>query len=325
MTRFPIRNVSAAVAALALSSAVFAQDGAWPSHPIVLVVAASAGSGPDLAARELADRLSKSLKQPIVVDNKPGASGVVATQQVVRAKPDGYTLLYTTATNTVVAPAVKKMPYDVTKDLAPVAEAVAGGVFLTVSNDLPVKNLPDLVKLVKANPGKYVYGSWAIGSSGQLTMEWLKRKTGMDIGHVPYRQTTQMLTELSTGTLKIGFADPAAPLPFIQDGRIKAIAVTGTKRLPRAPEVPTFGEQGFDFKPVGWFGVLAPAKTPEAIVNKLNAEIRRIQNEPDMIAKTAALNVSPSVPNTPAQFHDSIVRDLKMWQEIVKDAGITME
>ena len=156
-------------------------------------------------------------------------------------------------------------------------------------------------------------------------MEWLKRKTGMDIGHVPYRQTTQMLTELSTGTLQIGFADPASPLPFIQDGRIKAIAATGTKRLPQTPKVPTFGEQGYDFKPVGWFGVLAPAKTPEAIVNRLNTEIRRIHNEPDMIAKTAALNVSPSEPNTPAQFHATIVRDLKMWQDIVKEAGITVE
>ncbi|GAB2483260.1 tripartite tricarboxylate transporter substrate binding protein [Comamonas humi] len=290
------------------------------------MVASSAGSGTDLLARELAQRMAVELKQPVVVDNKPGGSGVIGTQAVVRAAADGYTLLYTTGSNTVMAPALmKNLPYDVTKDLVPVAQTVEGGVILHVSNDLPVTSLPELVKLVKANPGKYSYGTWAVGSSGHLTMEWLKRKTGMDLPHVPYRQTNQLLTELTTGTLKIGFTDPGAPLPFIESRRLRSIAVTGVVRLPRTPDIPTFREQGFDFEPVGWFGVLAPARTPAAIVERLGALITRIQNQPDMVKKVAALNVQPAQAKTPAQFQAIIQRDLQMWKQIVTDTGITLD
>lgn len=321
-----LRPAAAAAMALLFSCAAWAQGDAWPNRPITLVTASSAGSGTDLLARELAQRLSAELKQPVVVDNKPGGSGVIGTQAVVRAAPDGYTLLYTTASNTVVAPALmKSLPYDVTKDLAPVAQTVEGGVILHVSNDLPVKNLPELVQLVKYHPGTYSYGTWAVGSSGHLTMEWLKRKTGMEMAHAPYKQTSQLLTELATGTLKIGFTDPGAPLPFIEAKRLRSIAVTGTVRLPRTPDIPTFKEQGYDFEPVGWFGVLAPARTPAPIVERLGSLITRIQNQPDMVKKVAALNVSPAQAKTPAQFQAVIARDLKMWRQIVTDTGITLD
>jgi len=291
-----------------------------------MVVPASAGSGTDLFARELANRLGAELKQSIVVDNKPGASGIIGTQVVVRAAPDGYTLLYTNATNMVMAPAlIKSMPYDVTKDLEPVAQTVSGGVLLHVSNDLPVTNLQELVQFVKANPGKYTYGSWAVGSSGHLTMEWLKRQTGMEISHVPYRQVTQLLTELASGTLKIGFSDPSAPLPFIESGRLRTIAVTGVVRLPRTPNVPTFTEQGYAFEPVGWFGVFVPRHTPASIVQRLNADINRIQQQPDMVAKAAAMNITAPPAKSPALFKSTVVHDLNMWKKIIIDAGITSE
>jgi tripartite-type tricarboxylate transporter receptor subunit TctC len=323
----PTRRAAAAAAfALALCSAALAQGDPWPARPITVVVPASAGSGTDLMARELASRLGATLRQTIVVDNKPGASGVIGTQAVVRAPADGYTLLYTNASNMVMAPAlVKAIPYDVTKDLAPVAQTAAGGVFLHVSNDLPVKTLQELVQLVKANPGKYTYGSWAVGSSGHLTMEWLKRQTGMEIGHVPYRQVPQLLTELMTGTLKIGYTDPASPLPFIEAGKIRPIAVTGTLRLPRAPNVPTFSEQGHAFEPVGWFGVFAPAGTPAAIVQRLNAEINRIQHQPDMVAKVTAMNISAPPTKSPEQFRATVLHDLQQWKKIVAESGITAE
>jgi tripartite-type tricarboxylate transporter receptor subunit TctC len=313
-------------AALLCTTLSVAQADTWPSRPVTLVVAASAGSGTDLMARELGHRLGAVLKQNVVVDNKPGASGIIATQAVVRAPADGYTLLYTNATNMAMAPAlVKTIPYDVTKDLVPVAQTAAGGVILSVSNDLPVKNLQELIQLVKANPGKFTYGSWAVGSSGHLTMEWLKRQTGMQIGHVPYRQVPQLLTELSTGMLKIAFVDPASPLPFIEAGKVRAIAVTGGVRLPRTPGVPTMGEQGHPFDQVGWFGVFAPVGTPAAIVQRLNAEINRIQQQPEMTAKVTALNIAAPPSRSPEQFRMLLADDLQTWRKIVADTGITVE
>lgn len=322
--RSAIKRTAISMAAFAAAPMLRAEN--WPARPITMVLPASAGSGTDLMARELANRLSIVLKQPVVVDNKPGASGIIGTQQVVRAVPDGYTILYTNGTNTVMAPALlKTMPYDVQRDLQPVAQTAVGGVFLLASNDLPAKNLQELIAYVKANPRKLGYGSWAVGSSGHLTMEWLKRQTGMEIEHVPYRQVPQLLTDLVSGQLKIGWADPAAPLPFIESGRIRAIAVTGKARLPRSPNVPTLGEQGHAFDSVGWFGVFAPQGTPKAILQRLNEEIVRIQEQPEMAARSASMNVGVPTIKTPEQFRDVVARDLQLWKKIVTDANITVE
>lgn len=328
--RYALRRAGLAIGALAitssLSAAALAQTDSYPTKPITMVVPASAGSGTDLMAREMANRLGAALKQTIVVDNKPGASGVLGMQAVVRAAPDGYTILYNNGTNTVMAPALlKSLPYDVQKDLVPVAQTAVGGVILMVSNDFPAKNLQEMVQVVKANPGKFTYGSWAVGSSGHLTMEWLKKQTGMEMTHVPYRQTPQLITELSTGTIKIGWTDPAAPVPFIEAGKVRAIAVTGDIRLPRTPGVPTLGEQGYPFESVGWFGVFAPAGTPSAIVQRLSDEINHIQAQPDMTKRVASMNISMPGQKTPDQFRAIIAKDLALWKKIVTDAGITVD
>lgn len=321
-----IRVTVIALAALAAGAAAQAQGDAWPARPVTMVVPASAGSGTDLLARELATRLSTALGQSVIVDNKPGASGVIGTQAVVKAAADGYTILYTNGSNTVMAPALlKTLPYDVQRDLAPVAQTVAGGVFLLVNPEFPVKTLPELVALVKANPGKFTYGTWGIGSSGHLTMEWLKRQTGMDITHVPYRQTPQMMTELAQGTLKIAWIDPSAPLPFIEAGKLRPIAVTGAVRLPRTPNVPTMGEQGYAFNAVGWFGVFAPPATPRPILQRLSDEINKIQAQPEMVNRALQMNVSPSQLKTPGEFASVVGADLRLWKSIVSDAGITPE
>lgn len=323
--RIAIARSAACLAAIATAGSALAQD-PWPSRPITMVLPASAGSGTDLMARELANRLGAALKQPVVVDNKPGASGIIGTQAVVKAPADGYTILYTNGTNAVMAPALlKSMPYDVRKDLVPVSQTAVGGVFLLVSNDFPATNLSELIQVVKANPGKFTYGSWAIGSSGHLTMEWLKRQTGMQITHVPYRQVPQLLTEMMSGTLKIGWADPAAPIPFIESGKIRAIAVTGGVRLPRTPSVATLGEQGHAFETVGWFGVFAPSGTPKHIVQRLNEEINKIQAQPDMVARVKSMNIATPSSQTPDQFRTIVANDLQVWKKIVTDAAITVE
>ncbi len=186
--------------------AAHAQSGdVWPSRPITVIVASAAGSGVDLAAREMAQQLSAVLKQPVVVDNKPGGTGMLAGSAVARAKPDGYTLLYSNASFVAVAPAVlKKMSYDPVKDLAPIAQTAAGGILLLVNKDVPVNNLKELVAYVKANPNKYSYGTWGVGSSGQLTMEWLKKNAGLEMAHVPYKSTPQIVNELVSGILPFG-------------------------------------------------------------------------------------------------------------------------
>ncbi|WP_427307443.1 Bug family tripartite tricarboxylate transporter substrate binding protein [Cupriavidus sp. H39] len=315
----------AVLAAWCASAPARAQDG-WPTRPIQMVVASSAGSGTDSLARLLAQRLSVSLKQPVIVDNRPGGSGIVGTNFVVKAPPDGYTLLYTTASNMVIAPAVlKTIPYDPKKSLVPIAETAEGGVVLLVSNDLPVHNLSELIQFVKANPDKYGYATWSTGSSGQLTMEWIKKQTGMKTDHVRYRTSNQLLTDLASGVVKIGWTDPGAPIPFLRSGKIRAIAITGNARAPQLPEVKTMGEQGYRFDAVGWFGVFAPAGTNPAILKRLGDEINKVQKSPDLSAKMKTMNFGPPPATTPEQFREMVGRDLQLWSKIAADARIQID
>lgn len=298
---------------------------AWPSRPITLIVPAAAGAGTDLLARELATRLAAALKQNVIVDNRPGASGVPATSAVVRATPDGYTLLYSNGSFTVMAPALlKSIPYDVTRDIVPIAQTAVGGVLLLVHKDFPAKNLKELVEHARAHPGM-TYGTWGIGSSGHLVMEWLKKQAGVQMTHVPYRQTSQLLTELTSGVLQVGWADPSSPVPFIESGRIRGIAISGNVRVPRTPDIATMGEQGYQFDAVGWFGLFAPQGTPAAIVDRLSAEVSKIQRLPEIAARMSQMNFEPPPVKTAAQFKTIVANDLQMWRKIVQDAGITPE
>lgn len=261
MERRRFLRCTAVAAALPLGRAL-AQEEAWPSQPVTLYVSGAAGSGLDLMARELANRLGSRLKQSVVIDNKPGASGAVATQAAIRRAADGHALLYSNAGNTVVpASLVKSLPYDVSRDLVPIALTAVGGVFLLTGNRFPGKDLPEMIRHVRANPGRFCYGSLGVGTVGHLNMEWLKRKTGMEMAHIPYRAAGQMLAEMMAGSITFGWTDPAAALAFVETGKLRAIAVTGTERPPRSPAVPTMGEQGHPFGSVGWYGVFAPKGT----------------------------------------------------------------
>ena len=320
------RTLLLCLALLATQAGFAQQTDVWPSRPITMIVPASAGSGTDILAREMARRLGQALGQNVIVDNKVGGSGVIGTQAVVRSKADGYTLLYTNGSNTVMAPALlKSVPYDVVRDLVPVAQTAVGGVLLLVNKDFPAKNLRELVDLVKASPGKHTYGSWGVGSSGHLIMEWLKKQTGMQISHVPYRQVPQLLTELAAGGLQIGWADPSSPVSFIESGKVRGIAISGTAHVPRTASIATMGEQGYPFESVGWFGVFAPPGTPAAIVQRLTAEINKIQKLPESADKMAALNFEPPPVKTAEQFGAIVAADLQTWKKLVVDAGITPE
>ncbi|EHP39835.1 extra-cytoplasmic solute receptor [Cupriavidus basilensis OR16] len=299
---------------------------AWPTKSIRMVVPASAGSGTDTLARAMADRLGSAIGQAIIVDNKPGASGVIGTEAVVRSEPDGYTLLYTNASFAVMAPAItSKMRYDIVRDLTPIAQVAVGGVILLVNQKLPANNLPELIALIKANPDKYSYGSWGIGSSGHLIMEYLKQQTGMKVAHIPYKTVPQLLTELTSGVLSIGWADPSSPVPFIKAKSIKALAISGDSRAPAVPELLTMREQGFPFEAVGWFGMFAPAGTPPAIVARLHDEVNRIQATTEMQTLMARLNFEPPPIASIDQFRATISKDLTVWQEIARKNNIKAE
>jgi tripartite-type tricarboxylate transporter receptor subunit TctC len=316
---------AAALLPLCAAGPALAED-TWPSRPIQMIVASSAGSGTDSLARLMARRLSEALKQPVVVDNRPGGSGVIGTNAVVKAPADGYTLLYTTASNMVIAPAVlKTLPYDPKKSLVPIAETAEGGVVMLVSNDVPAHTLPELIQLVKSNPDKYSYATWATGSSGQLMMEWLKKQTGMKTEHVPYRTSTQLLTDLASGVVKIGWTDPSAPVPFLRSGKVRAIAIAGNVRAPQLPEVKTMGEQGYKFDAVGWFGMFAPAGTNPAIVKRLADEVNKAQASPELAATMKAMNFGAPPVKTSVQFGETVSHDLEVWSKIATDSGIQLD
>lgn len=314
---------SLAFSALSLHAQVQTIDN-WPNRPITLVVASGPGSGVDLAAREMAQKLSTVLKQPVVVDNKPGGSGMLAGGIVARARADGYTLLYSNASFVTVAPAVlKSMSYDPVKDLTPLAQTAAGGIMLLVNKDVPANNLKELVALIKANPDKYNYGTWGNGSSGQLTMEWLKKQAGLKITHIPYKTTPQIVNDLVAGILQVGWADPSTPVPMIEAKQLKGIAMSGNVRVPRTANIPTMGEQGYPFDAVGWFGMFGPANLPKPITERLNAEINKIQKSVEMAKRMETLNFEPPPVKTAEEFKAIIARDVNLWSLIAKEANIS--
>lgn len=323
----PRRLALAALMACLVPTSSWAQSNdVWPSRPITLVVASGAGSGVDLAAREMALKLGAALKQPVVVENKPGGSGMLAGSTVARAKADGYTLLYSNGSFVAVAPAViKNMSYDPVKDLTPVAQTAVGGILLLVNKDVPANNLQELVALVKANPERYNYATWGNGSAGQLTMEWLKQKAGLKMEHIPYKTTPQIVNDLASGVLQIGWSDPSTPVPMIEANKIKGIAISGNNRVPRTRNVPTMGEQGYPFESVGWFGVFGPANLPPAITERLNAEINKVQASPEMAKRMEGMNLEPPPVKSAEAFKAIIASDVKMWAAIAKDAKIAAE
>lgn len=327
LTLFTRRWALTALASGAVALAAHAQTAeTWPNRPITLVVASGPGSGVDLAAREMAQKLSTAFKQPVVVDNRPGGSGMLAGSTVARAKADGYTLLYSNASFVAVAPAVlKNMSYDPVKDLTPIAQTAAGGIVLLVNKEVPANNLKELVALIKANPDKYNYGTWGNGSSGQLTMEWLKKQAGLKIAHIPYKSTPQIVNELVAGVLQVGWTDPGTPVPMLEAKQLKGIAVSGNVRVPRTAHIPTMAEQGYPFDAVGWFGLFGPAHLPKAITDRLNAEINKVQKSPEMAKRMESLNFEPPPIKTSEEFKAIIAQDVRLWGSIAKDAQISAE
>ena len=318
------RTLLAASAAFALQAQ--ASTAAWPARPIRLVVPGPAGSGMDIFGRLLAVQLQEALRQTVVVDNKPGANSLIGTDNVAKAQPDGYTLLLSPSSAIAINPIIQaKMPYDTEKDLLPVAQVGSAGVLLVAHPSTGFKNLGDLVRYVKAQPNKLVYGSWGSGSTGHLAMEGIKAHYGLQMEHVPFKGVAPLVTDLLGNNISVGFTDIASPVPHIRAGKLNALGCTGSARGPALPEVTTLYEQGFRFDMNGWYGVFAPAGTPGEIVQRLNQEINRILATDDVIQKFALQNMAKPPIKSVEQFATTVKTDVAVWQNLAKVAKLRVD
>ena len=307
-------------------AAAFAQA-PWPNKPVKVIVSGAAGSGTDIAARVVTEPLSRAFGQPFVIDNRPGANGIIGTDAVAKAPNDGYTLLFTYAAAQVVNQTLyEKVPYDGAKDFAAIAQIGAGGNLLVVSPSMPVNNLKEFIAYVKAKPADALsYGSWGNGSGGHLSMEALKQQAGLTMQHVPYKSTAAANTDLIGGQIQVAFSAMASGLSLVQSGKLKAIAVSGPYRVPQLPEVKTMTEQGVVFDLTAWYGMFAPAGTPQAIVNAINREIVRMIAAPENAERWKVLGFSEMPLKTPEQFADTVKRDIKDWGAIGKSGNIKVD
>lgn len=317
-----LRLLAAACAAFALCTTAAAQD-KWPAKAMRLIVPFPPGSSPDLLARMLNDKLGAALGQPVIVENKPGAGGMVGTGQVAKADPDGYTLALSIpgplAVNTVL---LQKMEYDPFKELAPVTIVGASPNVLVVDPKLGVNDVQAFVKLARSQPGKLNYGSVGNGSASHLTMELLKQIAGIDLLHVPYPGSPQVNTAILNGQIAGGFVVPATAMPLIQAGRLKALGATTAGRSVVLPDMPTVAEQGFPgFVSTAWVAIVAPAKTPQPIVDRLARELVAIIRSDDVRQKMIAIYFQP-MGTAPEALRNLMRNEAERWGKVIKAAGV---
>jgi tripartite-type tricarboxylate transporter receptor subunit TctC len=311
------------LALLLLAAPAMAQAQGWPSRPLRLVVPFPPGGSTDILARALSQKLAEELAQPVVIDNRPGAGGSIGAEAAAKAAPDGYTLMMghlgTLAVNVGI---YKKLPYDPVKSFAPVCLMAIVPSVLVVNNSLPVASVAELIAYAKKYPGKLAYGSAGNGSTSHLTTEYFKLATGIDVLHVPYKGVGPMLTDLVSGQLSMGLNGAPAVMPHVVSGRLRALAVSSLERLPSLPNVPTLDESGVKgFEANGWYGIVAPAGTPEAILRKLNSEIRSAMAAPELRARLDAEGAIPAG-GMPEEFGAFIASEIARWGAVLKRAGI---
>ena len=315
------------VAALLLAAcAGVAQAQTYPDRPIRVIVPFPPGNASDLATRTIAEPLARRLGQPIVVDNRPGAAGTIGADTVAKAKPDGYTLLGTSSAFSVTPSVYRKLPYDAERDLVPVAPIGWTVMVLVAHPGFPANNVQELVALLKAAPGKYSYAHLGAGALSQMVMELLKQMAGVDVVGVPYKGSGQALTDLMGGQLPLMFDGLTSANPQVKAGRIKAFAVSSKERIRFAPDVPPLAESGVaalkDYDVQAWTGLFAPAGTPKAVVDRLNAELVQIVQSPEVKDKLAAQNLEAFPPMTQNEFAAYMKAEFERWRRVAQAGKI---
>ncbi len=310
-------TLSVLTASVLAAGAASAQS--WPQRPVKIVVTFPTGGAPDILARILSERAQ--LGQPMVVDNKPGAGGNIGADIVAKSAPDGYSIVMgTVGTHSINGAIYAKMPYDMVRDFAPVALVASTPNLLVVNNNLPVKTINELIAYMKANPNKLSFGSPGVGTSVHVAGELFKTMTGTSMTHVPYKGRQFAIPDLVGGSIQLMFDNMPSALPMASEGKIRPIAVTSAKRSPAAPDIPTVAESVPGFEATSWFAVFAPAATPKAVVDRINSEIKRVYNLPDIKERLAKLGLDPIL-SSPEELARYQAAEIDKWAKVVKASG----
>jgi tripartite-type tricarboxylate transporter receptor subunit TctC len=299
--------------------------GEWPKQTVHLIVPFAAGGSTDVAARILAERMGQTLGKSVVVENRSGSGGLIGADAVAKASPDGYTILMATTGLLSIAPHLyPQMPFDPARDFAPVSLAFATDLVITVTRDLPVRTLQGFIRYAKERPGAISYASSGAGTTTHAATELLRLTAGVELLHVPYRGSGPAMNDLVAGNIQLMVDQIASAIGQINDGRIRALAVTGAKRHPLLPDVPTVGEAGLaGAQATSWGGIMAPAKTPVGVITKLNAAVRDAVAQPSIRQRMAGAGADPSA-SSPAEFTTFVWAEREKWGRVVREARITV-
>ena len=315
-------KVKQGLTAALLLIAVQALAQGYPSRPVKLLVGVPPGGPTDTVARAIAPELGEALGQPLVVENRPGASGVIATDAVAKAQPDGHTLAFIYITHATNPSLIAKLPYDTLRDFAPVSLVGRQSMVLLANPAFAANSVQELVAAAKAAPGRIDYGASDAGSAPHLAAELFKMMAGVDLTPIYYKGTAPALTDLLAGQIPVMFVSNISALPHVKAAKLKALGVTGAQRTPLAPDIPTIAESGLaGYEAYGWYGIAAPARTPGAVIARLQAEVARIAQSPAMKARLAAQGLE-LVGNSPAEFEAFIRAEIDKWRAVLKAAGI---
>ena len=323
MTNSPVTCLRAIAAALALAVCTLTANAQnYPNKRIVIISPYPVGGSADLLIRPIAQKLSEALGQPVVLDNKPGAGGTIAMTAAARSAPDGYTLVFSNVGPVAMSPALQTLPYDSVKDFQPITQLVSGPLVLVVRPGVPAANMAELIAYAKANPGKLTYGSIGPGSTTHLAGEMLSLMAGVKLVHVPYKGAAAVVTDLLGGQIDLAFLGIPGTMPFIQQEKLRAIAVSTLNRSSVLTALPTVAETLPGFEVNSWYNLMLPAGTPKPIVDRLYSDIARILKIPEMIAqmKNAGLDIEGT---TPEQHAAKIKEDLARWAKVVKAIGVS--
>ncbi|MEJ5149348.1 Bug family tripartite tricarboxylate transporter substrate binding protein [Comamonas sp. MYb396] len=325
--RLALANAAAASGLPLATVARAASDKAsFPTKPLRVIVPFAPGGATDVLARSVSDRLGQQMGQPAIVDNRPGAAGLLACDAVAKAAADGHTLtLGTTSTMLSNQFMFKKMAYDPQKDMVPVVRICWAPIVLVTNSQLPARNLQELIAYISANKGKLSYGSYGIGSQGHLVLASLSNMTGADMSHIAYKGEAPMVQDLVGGQLMMGIGSILSLKQHIDSGKLRAISFTGPNRVPALPDVPTFAEQGHKqdaFTISGWLGMAATGGTPAPVLEQLGAEVRKALQTRDVNARVLVAGFVPLTDDSPARFQDDWKRELPIWKKLLADAGV---
>ncbi len=316
--------LGAAVLGISAPLAAAQAQANWPERAVKIIVPYPPGGTADVLGRLMAERLTETLKQSVIVENRPGAGGAIGAAAVARAAPDGYTLLMATIASHSIIPAIGTVPYDPIADFQPVVNVADTPNVLLVNVDTPYKSLADILAAARAKPGAITFGSTSLGGSPHMSGELLKSMAGVDLLHVPYKGGGPMLTDLIGGQVQLGFDNLPSSMPHIRSGKVRPIAVTTPERWPDAPEIPTIAEAGVPgYEVAAWFGILAPAGTPKPVVELLHRSSAEILKEPAFEKRLLELGAKPSG-ITPEQFSAMLERELGKWREVAAKNGLKL-